>query len=126
MNTRDVAGHLQRSESDLIHREMWPFLRDIYDHVSRNLDLVETQRDLLTGTLDIYLSSVANRTNQVMKVLTVLGTIALPALVISGIYGMNLKGLPWVDSPHGAAIVSGVMAATTVVLLIILRLMRWF
>jgi len=126
VNTRDVAGHLQRSESELIHREMWPFLRDVYDHVSRNLDLVETQRDLLTGTLDIYLSSVANRTNQVMKVLTVLGTIALPALVISGIYGMNLKGLPWVDSPHGAAIVSGVMAATTVVLLVILRLMRWF
>jgi len=126
VNTRDVAGHLQRSESELIHREMWPFLRDIYDHVSRNLDLVEMQRDLLTGTLDIYLSSVANRTNQVMKVLTVLGTIALPALVISGIYGMNLKGLPWVDAPNGAAIVSGVMAATTVALLVILRLMRWF
>src|SRR5579872_5690640 len=126
VNTRDVAGHLQRSESELIHREMWPFLRDIYDHVSRNLDLVETQRDLLTGALDIYLSSVANRTNQVMKVLTVLGTIALPAIVISGIYGMNLKGLPWVESPHGAAIVSGVMAATTIMLLVILRLMRWF
>lgn len=126
VNTRDVAGHLQRSESELIHREMWPFLRDIYDHVSRNLDLVETQRDLLTGALDIYLSSVANRTNQVMKVLTVLGTIALPALVISGIYGMNLKGLPWTESPHGAAILGGVMAATTAVLLVILRLMRWF
>ena len=126
VNTRDVAGHLQRTESELIHREMWPFLRDVYDHVSRNLDLVETQRDLLTGALDIYLSSVANRTNQVMKVLTVLGTIALPALVISGIYGMNLQGLPWLESPHGAAIVSGVMAATTVVLLVILKLMRWF
>jgi len=126
VNTRDVAGHLQRSESELIQREMWPFFRDVYDHVSRNLDLVETQRDLLTGALDIYLSSVANRTNQVMKVLTVLGTIALPALVISGIYGMNLKGLPWTGSPQGAMIVSGVMAATTVVLLVILRLMRWF
>ncbi len=126
VNTRDVAGHLQRSESELIHREMWPFLRDIYDHVARNLDLVETQRDLLTGALDIYLSSVANRTNQVMKVLTVLGTIALPALVISGIYGMNLKGLPWTDSPHGGVILGGVMAATTVVLLVILRMMRWF
>lgn len=126
VNTRDVAGHMQRTESDLIHREMWPFLRDVYDHVSRNLDLVEMQRDLLTGSLDIYLSSVANRTNQVMKVLTVLGTIALPALVISGIYGMNLKGLPWADSPHATAIVSGMMLATTVVLLGILRLKRWF
>jgi magnesium transporter len=125
-NSRDAAGQLQRSETELIHREMWPFLRDIYDHVSRHLDLVEMQRDLLSGSLDIYLSSVANRTNQVMKVLTVLGTIALPALVISGIYGMNLKGLPWADSPHGTALVSGMMAATTVVLLVILRVLRWF
>jgi magnesium transporter len=94
--------------------------------VARNLDLVEMQRDLLTGSLDIYLSSVANRTNQVMKVLTVMGTIALPALVISSIYGMNLKGLPWIDSPHAAAAVGGVMLATTVVLLAVLRLFRWF
>ena len=126
VNTRDVAGHLQRTETDLIQREMWPFLRDVYDHVARNLDLVEMHRDLLTGALDIYLSSVANRTNQVMKVLTVLGTIALPALVISGIYGMNLKGLPFSDSPHAMTIVSAMMAATTVVLLLILRFFRWF
>jgi magnesium transporter len=126
VNTRDVAGHLQRTETDLIQREMWPFLRDVYDHVARNLDLVEMLRDLLTGSLDIYLSSVANRTNQVMKVLTVLGTIALPALVISGIYGMNLKGLPFVDSPHAMTIVGAMMAATTAVLLLILRFFRWF
>jgi magnesium transporter len=126
VNTRDVAAHLQRTETDLIQREMWPFLRDVYDHVARNLDLVEMHRDLLTGSLDIYLSSVANRTNQVMKVLTVLGTIALPALVISGIYGMNLKGLPFADSPHAMTIVGFMMAATTAVLLLILRFFRWF
>jgi magnesium transporter len=126
VNTRDVVTHLQRTETELIHRDMWPFLRDVYDHVARSLDLVEMQRDLLTGSLDIYLSSVANRTNQVMKVLTVLGTIALPALVISGIYGMNLRELPWADSPHGTVIVSGVMLATTVVLLAVLRFFRWF
>jgi magnesium transporter len=61
-----------------------------------------------------------------MKVLTVLGTIALPALVISGIYGMNLKGLPWADSPHGTVLVSSAMLATTAVLLLILRMFRWF
>ena len=123
---RDLVGHFERTESDLIHREMWPFLRDVCDHVSRNLDLVEMQRDLLSGAMDIYLSSVANRTNQGMKVLTVLGTIALPALVISGIYGMNLRGLPWADSPHGSVVVSAVMLAVTVVLLGLLGLMRWF
>lgn len=126
VNTRDVAAHLQRTESELIQRDMWPFLRDIYDHVARNLDLVEMQRDLLTGSLDIYLSSVANRTNQVMKVLTVLGTIALPILTVSSFYGMNVKGLPWLDSPHGGWIVSAMMAGMTIVLLIVLRLFRWF
>jgi magnesium transporter len=126
VNTRDVAGHLQRTESDLIRRDMWPFLRDVYDHVARNLDQIEMQRDLLTGALDIYLSSVANRTNQVMKVLTVAGTIALPMLVISSFYGMNTKGLPWIDSPSATMIVAGITAGTTVVLVIVLRLFRWF
>ena len=125
-NTRDVAGHLQRSESPLIGRDMWPFLRDVYDHVARTLDLVETQRDVLNGALDIYLSSVANRTNQVMKVLTVLGTVALPALVISGIYGMNLKDLPWATHPHGFYFATGLMAAVTALLLVVLRILRWF
>lgn len=125
-NTRDVAGHLQRTESPLVERELWPFLRDVYDHVVRNLDLVETQRDLINGALDIYLSSVANRTNQVMKVLTVLGTIALPALVISGIYGMNVEGLPWKSHPHAFGIVSGITLAVTLVLLVLLKVLRWF
>src|ERR1051325_10682693 len=89
VNTRDVAGHLQRTESPLIARDLWPFLRDIYDHVTRNLDRVEMLRDLLTGSLDVYLSSVANRTNQVMKVLTVMSTVALPAIVVSEIGRAN-------------------------------------
>jgi magnesium transporter len=126
VNTRDVAGHLQRTECELIQRDMWPFLRDVYDHLSRNLDLVEMQRDLLSGTLDIYLSSVANRTNQVMKVLTVLGTIALPALVISSIYGMNIKGLPWIDSPHVFQIIGAIVVATTGALMLLLRWFDWF
>jgi magnesium transporter len=103
-----------------------PFLRDVYDHVARNLDLVETQRDLLTGTMDVYLSSVANRTNEVMKVLTVLGTVALPALVVSGFYGMNTKGLPFAESPHGTEVAAGLMLATTALLLVLLRRFRWF
>ena len=91
----------------------------------RNLDTVEMLRDLLTGSLDVYLSSVANRTNQVMKVLTVLGTVALPAVVVSSIYGMNVKGLPGAESPHALAFVFSVMVATTVVLLWVLKRFRW-
>lgn len=126
VNTRDVTAHLYRTEHNLIASDLMPFLRDIYDHVARNLDLVETQRDLLTGTMDVYLSSVANRTNQVMKVLTILGTIALPVVVISGFFGMNTKGLPFADSGSGTLVVTGMMVASTVALLYLLKRFRWF
>jgi magnesium transporter len=125
VNTRDASLHLQRDPDTIIDAEHQPYMRDTYDHVARLLDSVETQRDLLNNTLDIYLSSVSNRTNEVMKVLTILGTIVLPVLAISGIYGMNLKGLPFEDSPHGAEWVAGVTLIATAVLLYALRKMKW-
>ena len=126
VNTRDACLHLQRDPNTIIDTEHQLYIRDTYDHVARLLDSVETQRDLLNNTLDIYLSSVANRTNEVMKVLTVLGTIALPALAISGIYGMNLKGLPFEESPHGALFVAILTILCTAALLLFLRRKKWF
>jgi magnesium transporter len=76
--------------------------------------------------MDVYLSSVANRINQVMKVLTIMGTVALPALVISGFYGMNTKGLPFADSPYAIGIVSGMMGLGTLGLLAFLKKFGWF
>ena len=125
VSTRDATLHLQRDPNSIIDAEHQPFVRDIYDHVARLLDSVDTERDLLNNALDIYLSSVANRTNDVMKVLTVISTVALPALAITGIYGMNLKGLPFEDSPHGAAIVAALTLAFTLVLLFTLRRRHW-
>jgi magnesium transporter len=125
VHSRDVMAHLQRVDSPYVKRDMWPFLRDLYDHIARNLDQVEMLRDLLSGCLDVYLSSVANRTNQVMKVLTVLSTIALPALVLSGIYGMNVKGLPGSEAHYGLFIVLAMMIACTVALLWFLRRFQW-
>lgn len=126
VGTRDATLHLQRDPDSIIDGEHQPFVRDIYDHVVRLLDSVETQRDLVNNALDIYLSSVANRTNEVMKVLTVLGTIALPAIAISGIYGMNIKGLPFEDSPHGAIFVGIFTLIVTAVLLLFLKRKNWF
>ncbi len=126
VNTRDASLHLQRDPDTTIDSDHQAYVRDTYDHITRLLDSVETQRDLLNNTLDIYLSSVANRTNEVMKVLTILGTIALPALCISGIYGMNLKGLPFEDSPYGAEWVAGITIVATSALLYLLRRFRWF
>jgi magnesium transporter len=126
VNTRDAALHLQRDPNSIIDAAHELYIRDTYDHIARAIDSVETQRDLLNNTLDIYLSSVANRTNEVVKVLTVLGTVALPGLAISSIYGMNLKGLPFEDSPHGAAWVAFIIVIATVILYYVLRKLKWF
>ncbi len=123
--TRDIGMHLQRDSGNLIDASLYTYFRDTYDHLLRLSDTVDTMRDLLNNTLDVYLSSVANRTNQVMKVLTVLSTIALPALVISGFYGMNLKGLPLEDNAHGSAIALGVMLLVTGGLLWMLKRFGW-
>jgi magnesium transporter len=125
VNLRDACMSLQRESGSILTPELYPFFRDVYDHSLRLLDMVETLRDLLNNTFDVYLSSVANRTNQVMKVLTVLSTVALPALVISGIYGMNLKGLPFVESDHGTEIIVGAMAASTGIVLWMLHKFDW-
>ena len=125
VNLRDACMSLQRDATSILQPELYPFFRDVYDHSLRLLDMVETLRDLLNNTFEVYLSSVANRTNQVMKVLTVLSTIALPALVISGIYGMNLKGLPFLESDHGTEIVVGAMAVSTGLVLWMLKRFGW-
>lgn len=125
VGTRDIGMHLQRDSGNLVDADLYPFYRDVYDHLLRLADNIDTMRDLLNNTLDVYLSSVANRTNQVMKVLTVLSTIALPALVISGFYGMNLKGLPLEQNAHGSAIALLVMLVVTGGLLWMLRRFRW-
>jgi magnesium transporter len=124
-NTRDVMGHVLRTSETVVGSDLAPFFRDIYDHVMRNMDAIEIQRDLLTGTMELYLSAVANRTNQVMKVLTVFGTIATPALVITGMYGMNLTNLPFANHPHSWGIVMTIIACVSAAMLLVLRKLRW-
>jgi magnesium transporter len=91
---RDVASELLRSESDLLHDETTPFLRDLYDHSIQVADAVETFRDTLSSLQDLYLSSVSNRMNEVMKVLTIIATIFVPLTFVAGIYGMNFEFMP--------------------------------
>lgn len=124
-NSRDVIGNLGRNDYPQIGRDLAPFLRDVYDHVTRNVDTIEIHRDLLTGAMELYMSAVANRTNQVMKVLTVFGTIATPAVVITGMYGMNIHHLPFADNPHSWGIVITLIAVSSGGLLLLLRKLRW-
>ena len=91
---REVIYGLEKSDSDLILPGTKIFLRDIYDHAVHIIDSIETYREMLSSMLDIYLSSVSNRMNQVMKVLTVIATIFMPLTFLAGIYGMNFKYMP--------------------------------
>ena len=122
---RDVANAIICREEGLVGDDLDPYFRDVYDHLVRAVELVETQRDLLTGSLDIYLSAVANRTNEVMKVLTIYGTLAVPLVVITGFFGMNLH-LPWSNNPHGAWYASALMALSIAVVLFYFKRKRWF
>jgi magnesium transporter len=122
---REVLNTVIRREGGILGDDLDPYFRDVYDHIVRTVDLVETYRDLLTGSLDIYLSAVANRTNEVMKVLTIYGTIALPLVIITGFFGMNLP-LPWANAPHGTLFAISLMVASTLLVLYYFKRKHWF
>jgi magnesium transporter len=122
---REVVNSIMRREGGPVHEGLNPYFRDLYDHLMRTVELAEAQRDLLTGSLDIYLSAVANRTNEVVKVLTIYGTIALPLVIITGFFGMNLH-LPWMNSSYGAWYASGLMVLSTVIVLLYFKRKRWY
>lgn len=91
---RELVSGLERGESPLIKESTGIYLRNIYDHTIQVIDTIETFRDMLSGILDIYLSSISNKMNEVMKVLTIIATIFIPLTFIAGIYGMNFQYMP--------------------------------
>jgi magnesium transporter len=91
---REVLSRLSRDESPLISADTRLFLRDVYDHTVHVLDTIDTIRELLVGMLDLYLSSVSNRMNEVMKMLTIIATLFMPLTFIAGVYGMNFVFMP--------------------------------
>jgi magnesium transporter len=91
---RELLAGMIRSESPLIHEKTRVYLRDVYDHSIRVIEAMDAYRDLIAGMLDIYLSSISNRMNEVMKVLTVFATIFIPLTFIAGVYGMNFEYMP--------------------------------
>jgi magnesium transporter len=117
---REVALKLQRDFPAQVENTTHVYLRDLYDHVIRVTDLVETYRESITGMLDIYLSSVSNRMNEVMKVLTVASTIVIPLMLMASLYGMNW---PWFNG--GDYIVLAINVALTFVLLAGFRRLKW-
>jgi len=122
---REVVGGLQRRDSQLIQDATVIYLRDLYDHTVQVVDTLETLRDMLSGMLDIYLSSVSNRLNEVMKVLTIIATIFMPLSFVVGLYGMNFKYMPELEWHYGYFAVLLLMAAIVGGMLVYFRKKRW-
>ena len=124
---RDVVNRLARGEfPNVVRRETYMYFRDIYDHVVRVEQLVESVRDLADGVLSTYLSAVNNRMNEVMKTLSVVATILLPLTFIASIYGMNFHNMPELDWRIGYFLALGAMAAVALGMVMFFRLRRWF
>ena len=124
---RDVVNRISRGEfPNVVRAETNIYYRDIYDHVVRVEQLLESVRDLADGVLNTYLSSVNNRMNEVMKTLSVVATILLPLTFVASIYGMNFQHMPELDWRYGYALALGIMAAVAAGMVFFFRLRRWF
>ena len=122
---REVISAMERKESPLIRDTTSIYLRDVYDHTIQVIDTIESYREMLSGMLDIYLSSISNRMNEIMKFLTVIGTIFIPLTFIVGIYGMNFEFMPELKWRYGYFILLGFMVCVTVGMLAYFKRKKW-
>ncbi len=123
---RDVLLTIERNDTNLISPSLMMFFRDIADHSMRVIDSIETSREMLSGMLDIYLSSVSNRLNEVMKVLTIISTIFIPLTFIAGVYGMNFKNMPEIEMYYGYYACLFVMGLVVIAMLAFFWKKKWF
>jgi magnesium transporter len=122
---REVVLKMQRDAHSFVKQETHVFLRDLYDHIIRVTDHVETYRESITGMLDIYLSSVSNKMNEVMKVLTVISTIFIPLTLMASIYGMNWQWIPELEFYYGYPVFLAAMFLVTITLIAYFRRIGW-
>ena len=122
---REVISVLERGESPLIKNTTAVYLRDVYDHTIQVIDTIEMSRDMLSGMLDIYLSSISNRMNEIMKFLTIIGTIFIPLTFIVGIYGMNFEFMPEIRWRYGYFAVMTFMFAIGIFMLFYFKKKKW-
>ena len=122
---REAISSLEKSESGLVQEKTSVYLRDVYDHTIQVVDTVETFRDMVSGMLDVYLSSVSNRMNEVMKVLTIIATIFIPLTFLAGIYGMNFKYMPELEWEWGYPLLWSIMLFVGLALVLYFRRKKW-
>ncbi|MDA3899722.1 MAG: magnesium/cobalt transporter CorA [Spirochaetes bacterium] len=122
---RDVISNLSRIDETLISAEMGIFLRDLYDHTVRVIETIELFRDTTSGLLDLYMNSVSNKMNEIMKTLTIIATIFIPLTFIVGVYGMNFANMPELNWKYAYFGIWGIMVAVFIAMLIYFRRKHW-
>ncbi|PLV56691.1 magnesium/cobalt transporter CorA [Thermotoga sp. SG1] len=122
---REILNAITKGESSLIKEETLPYFKDVYDHTIRIADTVETFRDIVSGLLDVYLSNMSNKTNEVMKVLTIIATIFMPLTFIAGIYGMNFEYMPELGWKWGYPVVLIVMGVIAFWMVVYFKKKKW-
>ncbi len=122
---RDVVSGILRSGSKLFKKYTMMYVRDVYDHTVQVMDSIETFRDVLSGMMDVYLSNISNKMNEIMKVLTIIGTIFFPLTLITGIYGMNFDFMPELRWKYGYFVVIGFMVIVVGFMLHYFRKRKW-
>lgn len=122
---REGLSELYRNENPAIKESTRPYLRDVYEHVIQNVDILETMRDVNNGLFDMYLSNVSNKTNEVMKVLTIIATIFIPITFIAGIYGMNFEWMPELAWKWSYPIIWALISIVAIGMVVYFRRKKW-
>ncbi len=122
---REVIGELERNETSLVKESTSLYIRDLYDHIIQIMETVETLRDILSSMLDMYLSSISNRMNEVMKILTIISTLFIPLTFIVGLYGMNFRYMPELNWRFMYPVVWIVMITIVIFMVAFFKRKKW-
>ncbi len=122
---REAVNRFTRAESSVVDESTGVFVQDLYDHVIRISDMVDTYRDMANGLQELYLSELSHRMNNVIQVLTIITTLFVPLTFLAGIYGMNFVNIPELRNPYGYFYLLGAMGVITLGLLFFFRKKRW-
>jgi magnesium transporter len=122
---REAISKLQKTDSHLVSETTKIYLRDVYDHTIQVIENIETFRDMSASLLEIYLSSLSNKLNEVIKLLTIISTIFIPLTFLAGLYGMNFRYMPELESRWGYPAVLTLMFSVVAVMLINFKRKRW-
>ena len=122
---REILNYILREEVSSLGKETRPYMYDLYDKVVQLIDSLETYREMMTDTLNIYLTSISNKTNEIMKILTIISTIFIPLTFITGIYGMNFRYMPEIYWRWGYPFALLLMLTIAVIMLIFFRKKKW-